>query len=500
MKNSHNIIEIERRQGMPHRAGIGALLLSVMLAATPAVAQQPDRSGPPDLGPPPRLHLPAIQQLELSNGLEVLLMEKHGVPLVQLNALVRVGSASDPLDKRGLASLTADMLDEGAGTRDALELADAIEFLGARIRTRAGMHTTTVSLHSPLSKFDAALPLLADIVLRPTFPTDELERKRKSLLTSLLQAHDEPNAIASVEFAVALYGKDHPYGASGLGDEASIRSFSVADLRDFHRSYFVPNNAALIVVGDVTADEIMPKLEAAFGSWVQGQVPQVSWPEAPQVQRREVILVDKPGAPQSVIRIGCIGADRYSDDYYDLQVMNTILGGSFTSRLNQNLREDKGYTYGAYSYFAFNVLPGPFMAGASVQTEVTDSALAEFFKEMNGILQPVPQDEITGAENYEAFSLPAQFESVSGIAGNLDELVAFGLPLDYFNHYVDEILAVTQRDVRRVAREYVNPERVKVIVVGDRATIEDGIRALNLGPVTVLSIDDVLGPKPMVDQ
>ena len=500
MKNSHYTIEKERRQAALHNTAAGAMLLSLLLAATPIVAQQPDRSGPPDLGPPPRLNLPAIQQLELSNGLDVVLMEKHGVPLVQLNVLVRVGSANDPLNERGLASLTADMLDEGAGSRDALELADEIEFLGARIRTRAGLQTTMLSLHSPLSKFDAALPLLGDILLRPTFPADELERKRKSLLTSLLQAHDEPNAIASAEFNVALYGNDHPYGGTGFGNEASIRAFSVADMREFHQTYFVANNAAVIVVGDVTPGEIMPKLEAAFGSWAQGQVPEVSWPEAPQVQRREVILVDKPGAPQSVIRIGRIGADRYTDDYYDLQVMNTILGGSFTSRLNQNLREDKGYTYGAYSYFSFNMLPGPFMAGASVQTEVTDSALAEFFKEMNGILEPVPEDEITGAKNYEAFSLPAQFESVSSIAGNLDELVTFGLPMDYFNHYVDNILAVTQRDVRRVAREYVNPGRVKVIVVGDRAAIEGGIRALDLGPVTVLSIEDVLGPKPVVEQ
>ncbi len=479
---------------------IGTLLLSLLLLATPIAAQQPDRSGPPELGPPPRINLPAIQQLELSNGLDVLLMEKHGVPLVQLNVLVRAGSAHDPSDKRGLASLTADMMDEGAGSRDALQLADEIEFLGARIGTRAGSHTTTLSLHTPLSKFDAALPLLADILLRPTFPADELERKRKSLLTSLLQAHDEPNAIASAAFNLALYGNDHPYGGTGYGYEASIRAFSVADLREFHQTYFVANNAALIVVGDVTPGEILPKLEAALGSWAPGQVPEVSWPETRQVERREVILVDKPGAPQSVIRIGRIGTDRHSDDYYDIQVMNTILGGSFTSRLNQNLREDKGYTYGAYSMFSFNVMPGPFTAASSVQTEVTDSAVAEFFKEMNGILEPVPEDELAGAKNYEAFSLPAQFESVSGIAGNLAELVTYGLPLDYFNHYVDEILAVTQRDVRRVAREYVNPGRVKVIVVGDRATIEEGIRALNLGPVTVRSIEDVLGPKPVVEQ
>jgi predicted Zn-dependent peptidase len=422
MTNAYNNHD-EMNQGQRRRSSIALFMASLLVAAAPLSAQQPDRSGPPDLGPPPRLELPPIQQLALSNGLRVVLMEKHGVPLVQVNVLVMSGSAYDRRDKRGLASIATDMLDEGAGSRDALTLADEIEFLGAAIRTSSGAHTSTVSLHTPLSKFDTALPLLADIVLRPSFPEEELERKRKSQLTSLLQAHDEPNAIASAAFNVALYDDDHPYGGTGIGTEESIRSFSVAGLREYHSRYFVANNAAIIVVGDVTPSQVIPKLESAFGSWQSGSIPETSWPSARQVNRREVILVDKPGAAQSVIRIGRIGVDRHTDDYYAIQVMNTILGGSFTSRLNQNLREDKGYTYGAYSNFSFRHLPGPFMAGASVQTEVTDSALAEFFLEMNGVLDPVPEKEITGAKNYEAFGLPGQFQSVARIAGNLAEIV-----------------------------------------------------------------------------
>ncbi len=470
------------------------LALALFICAAPLFAQAPDRSGPPELGPPPTLSLPPIQEYRLSNGLRVMLMEKRQVPVVQLNVLVRTGSANDPEGKVGLASLTADMMDEGAGTRNALELADAIDFLGARIGVRAGMHTASATMYSPVAKLDDALPLLADIILRPTFPEDELERKRISRLTQLLQAHDEPRAIASVLFAKALYGDDHPYGRSG--DEASTRSIGVADLRSFHDMYFKANNAVIIVVGDVTPSEFLPKLERAFGSWGTGNISSPSWPQSQQVRRTQVLLVDKPGAPQSEIRIGRIGAARLTEDYFSLDVMNTILGGSFTSRLNQNLREDKGYTYGAGSSFAFRANPGPFLASSAVQSNATAASLQEFFAEFRAIREPVPADELTRGKNYEALSFPGNFESVSGIAGNLEDIAIYDLPRDYFNQYVERILAVTQRDVRDVARKYIVPDQMLVVVVGDRATIESDIRALNLGPVRIMSIEEVLGPKP----
>lgn len=293
-------------------------------------AQAPDRSKPPELGPPRQLKLPPVQHLKLSNGLPVVLMEKHDLPLVQIEVLVNAGIAMDPPGKSGLASLTAAMVREGAGTRNSLEFADAIDFLGADISSFASWHSSTVSLHTPVSKLDSALVLLGDVVLYPRFPTEELERLRKERLTSFIQWHDEPRAIAAVTFNKTLYGKKHPYGIPSIGDEQSLRSFRVEDLKKFHSTYFKSNNASLIVVGDVTPTSILQKLESVLGKWEKGSIPAATWPEVQQVKQRQIYLVDKPSAAQSVIRIGRVGVPRLTDDYYAILVMNTILGGSFT--------------------------------------------------------------------------------------------------------------------------------------------------------------------------
>jgi predicted Zn-dependent peptidase len=493
--------DVMRIQECTYRTAAAALGAALLLALTiPAAlqAQVPDRSSPPELGPPPALELPAIQRLELSNGARVILLEKHNVPLVQVNLVVRTGYTADPTDMTGLASMTADMMDEGAAGLDALELADAIDFIGARLSVRSGGHQTTVSLHTPLYRLDPALSLMADVALEPDFPEAELERKRLERLTQLVQARDEVRAIASVIFDETLYGTEHPYGRTATGDEESIRSIQVDDLKGFHGTYFRPNNAFFVVVGDVTMEDIEPRLEALFGDWQSADVPTMSWQEAEQVASREVFLVDKPGAAQSEIRIGRIGVHRFSEDYYSIVVMNTILGGSFASRLNQNLREEHGYTYGARSSFDFTPTPGPFMASAAVQTDVTDAALSEFMKELNGILEPVPEEELARARNYVALRFPSRFQTVAGIAGQLTELELYDLPEDYFNQYVERVLAVTQADVQRVAQKYIVPDQLAIIVVGDRETIEDGIRALDLGTIHNLTIEDVLGPAPVL--
>ncbi len=475
------------------------LLLAALVPTVSAAAQTPDRSAPPELGPPPSLSLPPIHRLQLANGSPLLLLEKHDVPLVQVNLVVRTGSAMDPGNAPGLASLTADLMDEGAGGRGALELADEIDFLGAELRIGVGAHETVLALHSPRSRLDEALRLMADVALRPDFPGEELERKRRERLTTLVQWRDEARNIASVMFDQTLYGAAHPYGRPSLGNEASLRSFKVADLRTFHENYFRPNNAYFVVVGDVSMGEIKPMLEALFGDWPRGLIPDSKWPAARQVERREVYLVDKPGAAQTEIRIGRIGVPRLTDDYDALVVMNTILGGSFASRLNQNLREEHGYTYGARSFFDFQPLPGPFLAGAAVQTAVTDSSLIEFMKELRGILEPVSPDELVRAKNFVALRFPSRFQTVAETAGELAELEQFGLSSDYFNQYVQRILAVTREDVQRVARRYLDPDKMAIVLVGDRATIEDVVRALDLGPLHLLTIEDVLGPAPVLD-
>ncbi|HYE57933.1 MAG TPA: pitrilysin family protein [Rhodothermales bacterium] len=471
------------------------LLIFALLLAVPALRAQPNWAERPTLQAPPRFTMPPMQRFTLSNGLPVMLVEKHGVPIVQVNLVVKAGSVNDPAGKVGLAAVAADMMDEGAGNRTALELADAVEFLGVQLSTGAGLHSTEVALHTPVAKLEPALDLMADVALRPTFPQEELERLRARRLTALAQRRDQPRSIASVLFDRTLFGPQHPYGR-GSSDPAGIRGLTRDDLAGFHQTYIRPANAAFIVVGDVTPAQVQPLLEARFGRvWAAGSNPvPARVAAAAQVARRTIYLVDKPGAAQSVIRIGRIGAARSTPDYYALQVLNTILGGSFTSRLNQNLRETHGYAYGAGSSFGFRPVAGPFVATSDVQTDVTAPALTEFFNELRGIRNPIPAEELDKARSFVALSFPEPFGSVRGTAAMLAELFLNDLPDDTFNHFTERILAVTAADVQRVARQYVDPDKVAVIVVGDRSKVEAGIRALNLGTIQTLTIDDVLGP------
>ena len=491
---------LPRSRGCVQHDAVRIFSAVVLLLCTSAYAQKPDRSKPPELGPTPSLKLPAIQHLKLSNGLPVVLMEKHQVPLVQFSLLVKAGTAMEPADQRGLASITAAMMEEGAGSRNSLEFADAVDFLGANISVGAGLHTTTVSLFTPISKLDSALALFADVVLRPMFPAEELERNRLERLTTLLQWHDEPRTIASTLFNKTLFGMNHPYGPSTMGDERTLRDFKIPVLKQFYTAYFLPNNATLIVVGDVTPALLMPKLEALLGGWKGRSIPVSSaWPAVNQVESRKIYLVDKPGAAQSAIRIGRIGVARTTEDYFPIIVMNTILGGSFTSRLNNNLREVHGYAYGASSRFNFLPQPGAFVAASDVQTDVTDKALTEFMKELTNI-SAISDVEFTRATNYVALSYPSDFQSVGSIAGKLADLVIYNLPDDYFNNYTQKILAVTKDDVVRVAKKYIDPAKVAIVIVGDRKKIEKGISDLKLGPIENLSIDDVLGKQPVIEK
>ncbi len=475
-------------------------LLGSMILTAGVFAQKPDRSAPPRPGPAPAFAVPAFEKFSLPNGLPVFLLEKHQVPLVQINLLVQAGTAMDPPGKSGLANMTAAMMMEGAGVRDALALADAIDYLGARITSSAGQHAMAVRLHTPVARLDSALALLTDIALRPTFPASELARKKKERLTALLQWRDEPRTLSTVAFNRALYGDHHPYGVPVIGNESTLRGMTREDCANFHATWFRPGAAALIVVGDVTLNDVRGKLETAFGQWKQGKGDAPALPPIRQVSGRTITLVDKPGAAQTEIRIGRVGVARMTDDYHALIVMNTILGGSFTSRLNNNLREQHGYTYGASSAFDFRPLPGPFLAASAVQTAVTDSALVQFMKELRGIREPISQDDVERAKNYVALGYPADFQIVSQIAGKIEELVSYRLPDSTFNMFIRNISAVTTEDVMRVARTTIDPDNLVVILVGDRSVIEKPVRTLNLGPVVNMTIDDVLGKAPVLEE
>jgi predicted Zn-dependent peptidase len=478
---------------------ISRLFVLVFAAATTVAAQQtPDRSHPPEPGPPPPLKLPAIQKRQLANNLPVWIVELHEVPVAQVNLVVLSGSANDPGGKFGIASMTAAMLAQGAGSRSALDIADAVDYLGADLGAASGIDSSAVRLHVPVARLADALPIMADVALRPTFPSDELERLRRQRLTSLLQARDDPGTIAALTFSRVLYGQTHRYGTATAGTAETIKTFTTADLRAFYQATFRPDNAALLVVGDVVADKVTALLESAFGSWkAQGPAaPPVKLPAAQEPAKREIVLVDKPDAAQSQIRIGWIGVPRSTPDYFPIQVLNTILGGSFASRLNMNLREKHGYAYGAGSGFDMRASAGPFAASAGVQTDKTTEALKEFFVELEAIQKPVPADELTRAKNYVALRFPEAFETTGDISRRLEDMLVYHLPEDYFLKYVENIQAVTAGDVQRAAQKYIQPARFLVVVVGDLKKTEPGIRSLNLGPVRVLTINEVFGPAP----
>lgn len=472
------------------------LLIALLSISSTASAQKPDRSTPPKPTAPPALKLPPVQKQKLSNGLEVWVVEQHEVPMVQLNLIVRAGSGADPAGRYGLASMTANMLDEGAGGKSALELADAVEFLGAQLGITSTFDYSAVRLSTPISRLDDALSLMADVVMRPTFPANELERLRKERLTRLLQARDDPAAIIEIAFPRLVFGDKHRYGTAAGGSEAAVKAMTLDEVRGFHTAYYRPEHSTVLVVGDVTPAAVMPLLERAFGQWkpagTGAKVAPV--PAAAQLAKRQLYIVDKPGAAQSQIRIGWVGVPRSTPDYPTLQVLNTILGGSFTSRLNTNLRETHGYSYGAFSGFEERISPGAFSARAGVQTDKTAEALREFFNEFAGILKPIPGEELEKAKNYVALGFPAEFESTGDLARKLEEQVVHNLPEEYFPSYIRSVVQVTGPGVEKAAAQYIQPDKFAVVIVGDRKVIEAGIRALNLGPVEILTVEQALGP------
>lgn len=463
----------------------GALALALSAVSTIAGAQTLDRSKPPVLGPPPRVSLPPIVTRELPNGLKLMIVEQHELPLADFVLVVQGGGTLDPAAKGGLANLTSSMLTEGTTSRNSLQIADQIAYLGIGLSAGSNWDASTVSLHTPTSQLDSALALFSDVVLHPSFRPDDFERVRKNRLTNLVQLKDRPTAIADQAYASILYGSEHPYGHNLIGTEASVTGMTTADLQSFYRSNFIPNSATLIIVGDVNALQIENKIKSLFGGWQRGVQTQFTFGNAPKANATTVYLIDKPGAAQSSFRIGSIGVPRSTKDYFALNVMNTILGGSFTSRLNQNLRETHGYTYGARSRFDMRQSAGPFTASAEIVAAKTDSSLVEFMKELNAIRDTVPTVELSKAKRYLQLGMPGDFETTQQIANQLVPVVLYNLPLNYYNDYIANIEAVTQADVQRVARQYIDPASLAIVIVGDRKNIEAGLKAINAGPISI---------------
>lgn len=450
-------------------------------------APQAASATPPVLAAPKALTLPTMVERTLPNGLRLVIVEQHELPVVDAQLVIRTGSEADPTGKAGLATLTANLLDEGAGSRDALALAEEVGFLAIRLGTFAGLEQSTVSLHTTRATLDSAMALMADVVLRPTFPEKEFTRLKNERLTGLLQEQDRGPAMADRAYAALVYGEDHPYGRSPSGVKESVESLSLDDTRQFWSTWYRPNNATLVLVGDLSVAEAEALAARAFGGWARATLPPAPVYASNRAAARPtaIHIVDKPKAAQSSFRIGGVGVSRSTADYYPLMVMNTALGGSFTSRLNNTLREVKGYTYGAGSSFSMRRERGPFTARAEVVSAKTDSALIEFIKELRNIRQPLPAAELAKVKRYLRLGYADGFESTGDIAAQVAGLVPYGLPLSTLGAFDAGIDKVTAADVQRVAMQYLDPTRLTIVIAGDRASIEPALKATRIAPVDV---------------
>lgn len=439
------------------------------------------RGAAPKPGPGRPLQVPVPARVTLPNGLTVLLSERPGLPIVSAGLVVRTGSGANPSGKPGLANFTAAMLDEGTASKNALQIADEVAQLGGSLFTGSTMDASQVSAGSLTRTFPQMLSLIADIVRRPSFPQEEIERQRASRLASLVQQRENASQVASAVMSAALYGPAHPYGYTELGTEGSNKAMTRDDLQAFWSQNFVPNNAALIVAGAITMAELQPLVEKAFGDWKSGTPAQTAIGE-PQTTSARLVFVDKPGAPQTQLRVASIGVARSTPDYEPILVMNEVLGGLFSSRINLNLREVHGYTYGASSQFVFRRSPGPFLVGTGVRTDVTGPSVSEIMKELKRIRDTeITPDELTLARDSIVRSLPADFETSHRVTGTMSNIYVYDLGLDYYARLGDRISAVTGEQVKAVSQKYVQPDKVIVVAVGDRKRIGAELSKLNLG-------------------
>lgn len=482
------------------RAGLVAALPTLASTAAaqavtkdgPAAARSAlDRTVAPPVARTPELRVPAWTTTTLSNGARLVVATKRDLPLVQVTVTFDGGASQfEPAGKAGLASLTAALLAEGTTTKSGEQLSEAQQLLGTSIGASVGGERGSIGFNALADRMAPALALLADMMLNPTFPADALERARARTIVSLTQARDQGPVIAGNVFARTLYGAEHPYGR--VVTPETVRGITRDDVVAFHRAYFQPARATITVTGAVDPAQVRAQVEQALAAWPRGGEPaSFAYPTAAPPAARTIFLVDKPGAAQTSFAIGMPGPARDTPDYFALQVMNRILGGHFQSRLNNNIRETKGWSYGVRSGFAYGKGPGAFQAGGEVMTAKTDSALLEFMKELRGVQggRPFTEAEIAEAKEAMVQQLPQSFGSVGAMAGSITNLYLLGLPMDYYQTYASRIAAVTPADLDRVARRYLDLDRVAIVVVGDRAKIEAPLAATGVAPIVVLDAD-----------
>jgi zinc protease len=465
-------------------------------AATPAAPtagnnpqEQDWRTQQPAAGAASKLSLPVPKKFKLDNGLTVLLVEQHNLPVISAGLTVLSGSEVNPLDKPGLASFTTDLLDEGTNKRSALQIADDVAQIGATLTTGSYSDASVVNVSALKKNAGTAFELMSDVALNPAFPQKEIDRVRNTRLTLIQQQRDNPNALAQRVFNNAVYGDKHPYGFIELGTTESLKAITRDDMVNFWKAGYVPSNAALVVAGDITEKELRDLAQKYFGGWT-GSAPSMKRPEVEASGARRIVVVDKPGAPQTALRIGHVGVARSNPDYVPLEVMNLGLGGLFSSRINMNLREKNGYTYGAFSAFEYRRGQGPFYTGSGVRTNVTAPAVKEVFGEIERMRTTrMTDEELKIAKDSFARSLAGLFETTGRTVGTISDLFVYDLPTDFYSTLPARIDAVTAADVQRVAEKYLKPDATVVVAVGDRSKIEPELQKLNLGPVEDRDLD-----------
>ncbi len=457
------------------------------------IASDVDRSTLPEPGAPPTASFPELQRATLSNGLEIVLAERHAIPEVDFRLLVDAGYAADQHGTPGVASLAVSMLDEGTQRRNALEISEELALLGASLGTGSNLDESIVTLSALKENLDASLEIYADVILNPSFPEADFERLKKQRLAEIQQEKVNPIGMALRVMPGLLYGADHAYGnpLTGSGTEASVQSMTRDDMRQHHATWFKPNNATLVVVGDATLDEIQPKLERLFSDWEPGDVPAKNLATVEHKPGQSVYILDRPGSIQSAILAMHIAPPKANPDEIAIETMNTVLGGDFTARVNMNLREDKHWSYGARSLIWDARGQRPFLVYAPVQADKTKEAMQEISAELTGIIgeRPVSADELDRAIKSQTLTLPGSWETNGAVLGSINEIVRFGYADDYFDTYADRIRALTLTKVQAAAQKNLQPDKVVWVVVGDRESIEPGIRELGFGRIQEIDAD-----------
>jgi len=490
----------EVRDAARHWLSDGAYVLEILPLADYQTAKTgADRSKLPVPTIEPKVGFPKLERATLSNGLKVVLAERHNVPIVELALMVDAGYAADQSFQPGTAKLAMNMLDEGTRSRNAIQISDDLDRLGASLSTGSDLDTSFVSMSALKQHLAPSLDLFADVIRNPTFPEADFQRLQKLQLDGIKREKVEPNSMALRVLPGLLYGPGHAYSAplTGSGTEESTGRITRADAVKFHDTWFVPNNATLVVVGDTTMADIKPRLEQLFSGWKPGSVPAKNLSTVKPLDKPVVYLIDRPGAQQSAILVGEVAPPKSNPQETAIDVMNDILGGTFTSRLNMNLREDKHWSYGVRSSLLDARGPRPFFVVAPVQSDKTSQAMTEILKELQGITStnPVAGEELAKIQKERTLKLAGAWETGGAVANSISRMIRFDLPADYYDTYAARVLALRQSDVHAAAQSVVHPDKRVWVIVGDRVKIEPAIRKLDLGEVRLIDADG--NPKPL---